>query len=385
MIMSITALVLQLAAARASVDVILAHHDESLGWLGSEPALTQAGVRVVVYHKGSSAMDTSAVPTVAALKLVSLTNVGRESHTYLTHIVNEYDNLADWTVFSQAGEPSFGYKGHRDGGGHLVAGKKFADYLDPTAEGARFIYTAAVQLEPQGSPRAFQHVLRSGYCINNASLSTGDTCPGNDEGWTRWWDVGWFQGYLEGKIKNQHGEQPLDFYRKYIDPSHEQRETLTLQFAQVRQPLPPHTSHSHQPFTGGLGGACCCDDLSYPNSRSPCPTRAYSDPWPSMTRALPPRSGRTLCSLTGQNSCEAERSLRGAPQDALARRRSVFGLLHGMDVGRPLPGPHAAVQSPPHRSRDLSRRGDDRPPAALRHWLQGTSNEHKWWREWRYQ
>ena len=28
-----------------------------------------------------------------------LPNVGREQHAYLTHIVRNYDSLADWTVF----------------------------------------------------------------------------------------------------------------------------------------------------------------------------------------------------------------------------------------------------------------------------------------------
>merc|ERR1719248_86361 len=75
-----------------------------------------------------------------------LPNVGRESHTYLHHIVDNYENLANWTVFTQAGEPSFGYKGHRSGGGHLLAGDDFANYLTPHPSGARFVYTSAVHL-----------------------------------------------------------------------------------------------------------------------------------------------------------------------------------------------------------------------------------------------
>ena len=31
-----------------------------------------------------------------------LPNVGRDTHTYLSHIVANYDRLAEWTVFSQA-------------------------------------------------------------------------------------------------------------------------------------------------------------------------------------------------------------------------------------------------------------------------------------------
>jgi hypothetical protein len=32
---------------------------------------------------------------------VSLPNVGRESHSYLTHIIRNWDDLAEWTVFTQ--------------------------------------------------------------------------------------------------------------------------------------------------------------------------------------------------------------------------------------------------------------------------------------------
>ena len=39
-----------------------------------------------------------------------LENVGRESHTYLHHIVEHYDELAPWTIFTQASKASFGYR-----------------------------------------------------------------------------------------------------------------------------------------------------------------------------------------------------------------------------------------------------------------------------------
>ena len=42
-------------------------------------------------------------------KVIPLPNVGRESHTYLTHIVTQYDDLSDYTIFFQGGEPSWGY------------------------------------------------------------------------------------------------------------------------------------------------------------------------------------------------------------------------------------------------------------------------------------
>jgi hypothetical protein len=38
--------------------------------------------------------------------VIQLPNIGREAHSYLYHIVANYDRLADWTIFSQA-DPIF--------------------------------------------------------------------------------------------------------------------------------------------------------------------------------------------------------------------------------------------------------------------------------------
>lgn len=143
-----------------SVEVVLAHHDEDLSWLGREPDVVHSPqVRVTVYHKGTDAQRPGPIPEVARLKVSTLPNVGRESHTYLKHIVERYDDLADWSIFTQAGEPSFGYRGHRDGGGHLVAGHSFAQYLRSTTK-SMFTYSAAVHLTPTGDkPAAFKHLM----------------------------------------------------------------------------------------------------------------------------------------------------------------------------------------------------------------------------------
>lgn len=59
------------------------------------------GVRLTIYNKGGK----FGLPDKArnrAEKVIPLRNVGREGHTYLHHIVENYDNLADLTIFSQA-------------------------------------------------------------------------------------------------------------------------------------------------------------------------------------------------------------------------------------------------------------------------------------------
>lgn len=71
------------------IEVVVAHCDEDLAWVRNLPT----GVRVAVYHKGRAAAGGTRLP-----------NVGREAHTYLHHIVQRYDGLAEVTVFAQ-GKP----------------------------------------------------------------------------------------------------------------------------------------------------------------------------------------------------------------------------------------------------------------------------------------
>lgn len=73
-------------------ELIVAHYTEDLNWLRNLPA----GLQKTVYTKGPN-------PT-ADLPATPLPNVGREAHTYLHHLVNRYDSLAEWTIFCQ-GKP----------------------------------------------------------------------------------------------------------------------------------------------------------------------------------------------------------------------------------------------------------------------------------------
>jgi len=64
--------------------IVVARYNEDLTWLN--PLRHYA----TVYNKGPALEGT-----------IQLPNVGREAHTYLTHIVNNYDTLADVTCFIQ--------------------------------------------------------------------------------------------------------------------------------------------------------------------------------------------------------------------------------------------------------------------------------------------
>lgn len=70
-----------------SCELVVAHYRESLAWLRRVPR--SIGRRV--YHKDPEAAGAGVI----------LPNVGREADTYLTHIIERWDSLAEVTVFCQ--------------------------------------------------------------------------------------------------------------------------------------------------------------------------------------------------------------------------------------------------------------------------------------------
>lgn len=73
---------------RDNVKVIIARYKEDITWA------QDLGYDVVVYDKGGDLRD----------KAIQLDNIGREAHSYLTHIITHYDILSEFNVFVQ-GDP----------------------------------------------------------------------------------------------------------------------------------------------------------------------------------------------------------------------------------------------------------------------------------------
>lgn len=70
--------------------VVVARYNESLEWMKDPPF---SSYNILVYNKGIN-HDFYSPGKVSNLK-----NVGREGHTYLHHIVKNYDHLNDITIF----------------------------------------------------------------------------------------------------------------------------------------------------------------------------------------------------------------------------------------------------------------------------------------------
>ena len=70
--------------------LIIARYDEDVRWVKDFK-----NFNTIIYNKGKKLAANK------NLKIVNLKNVGRESHTWLYHIVTEYNNLDDNSIFLQ--------------------------------------------------------------------------------------------------------------------------------------------------------------------------------------------------------------------------------------------------------------------------------------------
>jgi len=75
------------------VEIVVSRYNEDLSWLKNDPYNKYP---VVVYNKSN---NNNFLKTKNIYKVVNVKNVGRCDHTYLYHIIENYDNLADVTVF----------------------------------------------------------------------------------------------------------------------------------------------------------------------------------------------------------------------------------------------------------------------------------------------
>ena len=69
--------------------IIVARYNEDIQWLKKFKSIT------LIYNKGK--LDNQ----LNEFNVIQLPNYGRESHTYLYHIINNYDNLKEFTIFFQ--------------------------------------------------------------------------------------------------------------------------------------------------------------------------------------------------------------------------------------------------------------------------------------------
>ena len=76
-----------------TIEIVVARYNEDLKWLGEAPFNKYP---VIIYNKGS---NDDFIKWKNIKEIVNLENVGKCDHTYLYHIIRNYYNLADVTIF----------------------------------------------------------------------------------------------------------------------------------------------------------------------------------------------------------------------------------------------------------------------------------------------
>jgi hypothetical protein len=74
-----------------NIDYVYPKFYENINWIYNYPELN-----IFLYNKGE---DIQLKNNNDNIKVIKLNNVGRDGHTILYHIINNYDNLADITIF----------------------------------------------------------------------------------------------------------------------------------------------------------------------------------------------------------------------------------------------------------------------------------------------
>jgi hypothetical protein len=73
--------------------IVIARYNENLEWLKEAPF---NNLHYIVYNKGD---NENYYKSDKFIKQVQLNNVGRETHTYLSHIIDNYDKLNSFIIF----------------------------------------------------------------------------------------------------------------------------------------------------------------------------------------------------------------------------------------------------------------------------------------------
>lgn len=79
------------------IEIVLARYEENIDWINEYPFNR---FKVTVYNKGSDLRES--VCQNSQCQFIKLPNVGRCDHTYLHHIVQNYSNLPNVTLFLPA-------------------------------------------------------------------------------------------------------------------------------------------------------------------------------------------------------------------------------------------------------------------------------------------
>lgn len=84
-----------------SYDLVIARYGENLDWLNTVNLSKLRRIYIYNKNKMDYKINITNPTNKAILHIINIPNVGRESHTYLHHIITNYDDLSDNVIFTQ--------------------------------------------------------------------------------------------------------------------------------------------------------------------------------------------------------------------------------------------------------------------------------------------
>lgn len=82
---------------QSKIDLVIARYNEDLNWLNDYA--DKKFNKIYVYNKGNTDVVCPLKPVVGDVIYKKLPNVGRCDHSYIHHIIENYNNLGDSTLF----------------------------------------------------------------------------------------------------------------------------------------------------------------------------------------------------------------------------------------------------------------------------------------------
>ena len=206
---------------RLQLELVVARYDEDVAW-------TQPFARVTtVYNKGGEMLSVD-----SASVLVRMPNIGLEQHSFLYHILHNYDKLAERTVFAQAPQPSCGFFLRAGSmGGHLMANVSLFDYLD--SSGGDTFMPLTMRTNPDLTKislrSSFADVAESRGCVVPRpiqALPTGSQCD-------HW--LPWEENDLKAFLRQRSGRDDLMSFHEFFRAVFDREPPAIIHFSQGGQ------------------------------------------------------------------------------------------------------------------------------------------------------
>lgn len=135
--------------------IVIARYNEDLSWVKN---LSSKDIQIFIYNKGREIDDNFSNNTT----VIDLENIGREAHTYLQHIIENYDSLPEKIIFTQA---------HPDDHVSLNFKSEFLEFLNTEEQFKYFsINTLEMKILPDGVEESGN--LNGSYWKNKHSLGS---------------------------------------------------------------------------------------------------------------------------------------------------------------------------------------------------------------------